>query len=110
MRIRREGQPDDARVGTGAVTTRAQVTDGVAPGGHRSSLLKTRPTSLRRRCSWVLSIYLGVATPIEAFAALGAGATALEILPSDSMGIAGMNVWPSVLPADTQLAARWWCR
>jgi 2-dehydro-3-deoxyphosphogalactonate aldolase len=43
----------------------------------------------------------GVATPTEAFAALGAGAHALKVFPAEALGTAGLKAMTTVLPHGT---------
>ncbi|RVU15869.1 2-dehydro-3-deoxy-6-phosphogalactonate aldolase [Streptomyces antnestii] len=50
-----------------------------------------------------LTPYPGVATPSEAFAAIGAGARQLKVFPADSVGIDGVKAWRAVLPPDVGL-------
>lgn len=47
--------------------------------------------------------YPGVATPTEAFRALGAGARSLKLFPSDVLGIAGMRALRAVLPTGVEM-------
>ncbi|WP_367160762.1 2-dehydro-3-deoxy-6-phosphogalactonate aldolase [Kozakia baliensis] len=44
----------------------------------------------------------GVATPTEGFAALGAGADALKLFPSEQLGPAVLRAWRSVFPKDVR--------
>jgi 2-dehydro-3-deoxyphosphogalactonate aldolase len=43
----------------------------------------------------------GVATPTEAFAALGAGADGLKLFPAEAMVPAVLRAWRAVLPKNT---------
>jgi 2-dehydro-3-deoxyphosphogalactonate aldolase len=45
----------------------------------------------------------GVATPTEAFAALGAGADALKLFPAEALPPAVVKAWRAVLPQDVWL-------
>jgi 2-dehydro-3-deoxyphosphogalactonate aldolase len=103
IRLLREDLPGDARVGAGTVLTRAQVADVAAAGGQLIVSPNANADVIAAAVASGLSSYPGVATPTEAFAALEAGATALKIFPSETVGIAGMKAWSSVLPAATQL-------
>ncbi|MDQ0735898.1 2-dehydro-3-deoxy-6-phosphogalactonate aldolase [Arthrobacter agilis] len=103
IRLLREDLPQDARVGAGTVLTRAQVADVAAAAGELIVSPNADTDVIAAAVSRGLLSYPGVATPTEAFAALGAGATALKIFPSETVGIAGMKAWSSVLPAGTQL-------
>lgn len=103
IRLLRKDLPDDARVGAGTVLTRAQVADVAAAGGQLIVSPNANAGVIAATVAADLASYPGVATPTEAFAALEAGATALKIFPSETVGIAGMKAWSSVLPAGTQL-------
>ncbi|NUT73299.1 2-dehydro-3-deoxy-6-phosphogalactonate aldolase [Pseudarthrobacter sp. C4D7] len=103
IRRMRDDLPDDARVGAGTVLTRAQVTEVAEAGGELIVSPNANTEVIAATLSLGLASYPGVATPSEAFAALGAGATALKIFPSETVGIAGMKAWASVLPAGTSL-------
>ncbi|MGO4452987.1 2-dehydro-3-deoxy-6-phosphogalactonate aldolase [Arthrobacter sp. RAF14] len=95
--------PDDARVGAGTVLTAAQVAEVAEAGGQLIVSPNTNTEVIMATVSRGLASYPGVAIPSEAFAALDAGATALKIFPSETVGIAGMRAWSSVLPAGTEL-------
>ncbi|MFI5084482.1 MAG: 2-dehydro-3-deoxy-6-phosphogalactonate aldolase [Actinomycetales bacterium] len=103
IRLLREDLPHDARVGAGTVLNRAQVADVAAAGGQLIVSPNTNTDVIAATVTRGLLSYPGVATPTEAFAALDAGATALKIFPSETVGIAGMKAWSSVLPAGTRL-------
>jgi 2-dehydro-3-deoxyphosphogalactonate aldolase len=47
----------------------------------------------------------GVATPTEAFAALGAGADALKLFPAEALPPAALKAWRAVLPKGTLVFA-----
>ncbi len=47
----------------------------------------------------------GVATPTEAFAALGAGADALKMFPAEALPPAALKAWRAVLPRGTRVLA-----
>jgi 2-dehydro-3-deoxyphosphogalactonate aldolase len=47
----------------------------------------------------------GVATPTEAFAAIGAGADALKMFPAEALPPAALRAWRAVLPKDTLVFA-----
>ena len=50
-----------------------------------------------------LSVLPGVATPTEAFAALGLGATGLKLIPAEALPPEVVKAWRSVLPKDALL-------
>ena len=50
-----------------------------------------------------LSVLPGVATPTEAFAALGLGATGLKLFPAEALPPEVVKAWRSVLPKDALL-------
>jgi 2-dehydro-3-deoxyphosphogalactonate aldolase len=103
IRLLRKELPSDARVGAGTVLSRAQVADVAAAGGQFVVSPNANAEVIAAAQAAGMPSYPGVATPTEAFAALEAGATALKIFPSETVGIAGMKAWSSVLPAGTQL-------
>ncbi|TDT78685.1 2-keto-3-deoxy-phosphogalactonate aldolase [Arthrobacter sp. AG258] len=103
IRRLREDLPHDARVGAGTVLTRTHATDVAEAGGQLIVSPNANAEVIAATVSLGLASYPGVATPSEAFAALEAGATALKIFPSETVGIAGMRAWTSVLPEETQL-------
>jgi 2-dehydro-3-deoxyphosphogalactonate aldolase len=47
----------------------------------------------------------GVATPTEAFAAIGAGADALKLFPAETLGPPALKAWRAVLPRETIVLA-----
>lgn len=67
----------------------------VSPNADREVIATTVGLGLRS--------YPGVATPTEAFTALGAGARSLKLFPSSAVGISGMKAWRAVLPPDVEL-------
>ncbi|MGG5171849.1 2-dehydro-3-deoxy-6-phosphogalactonate aldolase [Pseudarthrobacter sp. J1738] len=103
IRLLRKDLPQDIQVGAGTVLTPAQVADVAAAGGQLIVSPNANTEVIAATVDSGLASYPGVATPSEAFAALSAGATALKIFPSETVGIAGMKAWSSVLPAGTQL-------
>ena len=52
-----------------------------------------------------MSVFPGVATPTEAFAALQAGADGLKLFPAEIIGTSGLRAWKAVLPAAVPLVA-----
>lgn len=92
----------DVVVGGGTVVTVADVDRVRDAGGRIVVAPNADPAVIARSVELGLEPYPGVATPTEAFAALGAGARALKLFPAPSVGIAGMKAWSAVVPAGTQ--------
>lgn len=92
----------DVIVGGGTVVTADDV-DRVRDAGGRIVVAPNTDTAvIGRSVELGLEPYPGVATPTEAFTALGAGARALKIFPAPSVGIGGMKAWSAVVPSGTQ--------
>ena len=101
-RIRAAG-PGDRRVGAGTVLTPDAVRQAADAGASLIVSPNTRADVVAETVRLGLESYPGAATPTEAFAALDAGARAVKLFPSPSVGIAGMRAWASVLPPGTGL-------
>jgi 2-dehydro-3-deoxyphosphogalactonate aldolase len=94
---------DDVLVGAGTVLSvedaMAVAETGarlmVAPNCHRAVIEKSKALGL--------VAVPGVATPSEAFAALGAGADGLKMFPGEMLPPAVLKAWLAVLPAGTML-------
>jgi len=95
--------PADAVVGGGTMLTVAHVNAVHAVGGR----LMVSPNCDVRVIAHAAALGMlcapGVATPSEAFAALGAGAHALKIFPAEMVGHGGLKAFKSVLPIGTDL-------
>ena len=95
-------QLPDVIVGGGTVVTVDDVDRVRDSGGRIVVSPNTDPAVIARSVELGLEPYPGVATPTDAFAALGAGARALKIFPAPSVGISGMKAWSAVVPTGTQ--------
>lgn len=95
-------QLPDVAVGGGTVVTVEDVDRVRDAGGRIVVSPNTDPAVIGRSVELGLEPFPGVATPTDAFAALGAGARALKIFPAPSVGIDGMKAWSAVVPSDTQ--------
>lgn len=91
------------QIGAGTVMTAAQV-DRVADTGAQLVLSPHFEGEVVRRTK-ARGLYSmpGVATPTEGFAALGAGADALKLFPSELLGTAALKAWSAVFPAGTPM-------
>ena len=95
--------PPDAIVGGGTVLSIAEL-DAVHAAGGRLLVAPNMDVSvIARGVGLGMLCAPGVATPTEAFAALGAGAHALKLFPAEVVGCAGLKAMKSVLPAGTAL-------
>jgi len=101
-RIRAAG-PADRRVGAGTVLTPDDVRRSADAGASLIVSPNTRADVVAETVRLGLESYPGAATPTEAFAALDAGARAIKLFPSSTIGISGMRAWASVLPTGTGL-------
>lgn len=101
-RIRGAGSAD-RRVGAGTVLTPDDVRRAADAGASLIVSPNTRTDVVAETVRLGLESYPGAATPTEAFAALDAGARAVKLFPSTTIGIDGMRAWASVLPAGTEL-------
>lgn len=99
----RDAGPADRRVGAGTVLTPDDVRRAADAGASLIVSPNTRADVVAETVRLGLESYPGAATPTEAFAALDAGARAVKLFPSSTIGIDGMRAWSSVLPAGTQL-------
>lgn len=95
--------PDDAIAGAGTVMAEADV-QRVADSGGRLIVMPHSDGAViaaaKRRGLWCVP---GVATPTEAFAALGAGADALKAFPAEALPPAVIKAWLAVLPKGTAI-------
>lgn len=101
-RIRAAGSPD-RRVGAGTVLTPEDVRRAADAGASLIVSPNTRADVVAETVRLGLTSYPGAATPTEAFAALEAGARAIKLFPSTTIGIGGMRAWAGVLPSGTDL-------
>lgn len=94
---------DVVQVGAGTVLTTDDVTRARDAGARLIVSPHTDPAVIARTLDHGLTAYPGVATPTEAFTAIGAGARHLKLFPADAVGTAGLRAWRAVLPPDVAL-------
>ncbi|MBX8519955.1 2-dehydro-3-deoxy-6-phosphogalactonate aldolase [Pseudomonas cichorii] len=99
----RQYLPADCLVGAGTVLTPEQVHQVKEAGGQVIVMPHSDPKVLRAAKAAGLFLSPGVATPTEAFAALGEGADVLKLFPAEQMSPAVVKAWLAVLPAGTVL-------
>ncbi|PWF41435.1 2-dehydro-3-deoxy-6-phosphogalactonate aldolase [Massilia glaciei] len=95
--------PPDAVVGGGTMLCVADVEAVHAAGGRLLVSPNCDTAVIARGAALGMLCAPGVATPSEAFSALGAGAHALKIFPAEMVGHAGLKAFKTVLPAGTPL-------
>lgn len=101
--ILRTALPDDCLIGAGTVLSPLQVEQVKAAGGQVIVMPHGDPAVLRAAKTAGLFSAPGVATPSEAFAALGEGADALKLFPAEQLRPAALKAWLAVLPVGTVL-------
>ncbi|MEX5573296.1 2-dehydro-3-deoxy-6-phosphogalactonate aldolase [Pseudomonas lijiangensis] len=99
----RQYLPADCLIGAGTVLTPEQVHQVKEAGGQVIVMPHSDPEVLRAAKAAGLFLSPGVATPTEAFAALGEGADVLKLFPAEQMSPAVVKAWLAVLPAGTVL-------
>lgn len=95
--------PPGVIVGGGTMLTVADVEAVHAAGGRMLVAPNCDTAVIERGAALGMLCAPGVATPSEAFAALGAGAHALKIFPAEMVGYAGLKAFKTVLPPGTPL-------
>ncbi|MDQ1830390.1 2-dehydro-3-deoxy-6-phosphogalactonate aldolase [Massilia scottii] len=95
--------PAGAIVGGGTMLSVADVDAVHAAGGRMLVAPNCNPAVIARAAALGMLCAPGVATPSEAFDALGAGAHALKIFPAEMVGHAGLKAFKTVLPPGTPL-------
>ncbi|WP_109512355.1 2-dehydro-3-deoxy-6-phosphogalactonate aldolase [Pseudomonas ovata] len=95
--------PADCVVGAGTVLQPEQVRRVKEAGGQLIVMPHSDREVLRAAKAEGLFLSPGVATPTEAFAALGEGADVLKLFPAEQMAPAVIKAWLAVLPAGTIL-------
>ncbi|NWC75961.1 2-dehydro-3-deoxy-6-phosphogalactonate aldolase [Pseudomonas sp. P7759] len=103
IRTLRDSLPADCLIGAGTVLTPEQVEQVKAAGGQVVVMPHSDAKVLRAAKAAGLFLSPGVATPTEAFAALGEGADVLKLFPAEQMGPSVIKAWLAVLPAGTLL-------
>lgn len=99
----RKRLPADCLIGAGTVLTPEQVNQVKDAGGQVIVMPHSDPKVLRAAKAAGMFLSPGVATPTEAFAALGEGADVLKLFPAEQMSPAVVKAWLAVLPAGTVL-------
>jgi 2-dehydro-3-deoxyphosphogalactonate aldolase len=96
-------QHPDHLIGAGTVLSAAQVREVHAAGGRIIISPHFDPAVVHEAMRLGLACVPGVATPSEAFAALGAGAHALKLFPAELITPTVLKAMQAVLPADVPL-------
>jgi 2-dehydro-3-deoxyphosphogalactonate aldolase len=96
-------QHPDHLIGAGTVLSAAQVREVHAAGGRIIISPHFDPAVVHEAMRLGLACVPGVATPSEAFAALGAGAHALKLFPAELITPTVLKAMRAVLPADVPL-------
>ena len=97
----RENLPEHCVVGAGTVRSPTQVQEVASAGGQIIVMPHADLDVVRAAQQAGLLCAPGVATPTEAFAALGAGADALKLFPAELISPAAVAAMRSVLPPAT---------
>jgi 2-dehydro-3-deoxyphosphogalactonate aldolase len=95
--------PDDVALGAGTVLTTDAVERAAASGATFIVAPNFDAAVVRATKRAALLSMPGVATPSEAFAALGSGADVLKLFPAEQMPPAIVKAWRAVMPAGTLL-------
>jgi len=90
----------DVLTGAGTVLDPANVKKVADAGGRLIVMPHADVAVIRAAKDAGLFCVPGVATPTEAFAALGAGADALKLFPAEQASPAVLKAWRAVLPKD----------
>lgn len=93
----------DAVIGAGTVLRPESVDEVRDAGGTMIISPNADPRVIARAIEAGLVSLPGIATPSEAFAALGAGATALKLFPAEGASPAVLKAMRAVLPADARM-------
>ncbi len=99
--VRRAG--DDVLVGAGTVLTVEDVAMVAETGARLMVAPNCDPPVVEKAMGLGLIASPGVATPSEAFAALGAGADGLKMFPGEMLSPSVLKAWLAVLPPGTML-------
>jgi 2-dehydro-3-deoxyphosphogalactonate aldolase len=103
IRLMRAAAPSDTLIGAGTVTSPEEVEAIAEAGGDLviSPHCNVHVVAAAKRRGLVA--IPGVATPSEAFAALGAGADALKAFPAEMIAPAVIKAWRAVIPAEVAI-------
>jgi 2-dehydro-3-deoxyphosphogalactonate aldolase len=99
IRAMRAIAPPQALVGAGTVRTAAEVAAVASAGGDLIVMPHADVAVIAAAKARGLIALPGVATPTEAFAALGAGADGLMAFPAEMIVPAVVKAWRAVIPA-----------
>lgn len=94
---------DRAMIGAGTVLTVDQVAAMRDAGGRMVISPNTNIDVIRASAAAGLVSLPGIATPSEAFAALGAGATALKLFPAEAASPTILKAMRAILPSDLRV-------
>lgn len=95
--------PPDVLVGAGTVLSPAHVERVAEAGGDLIVMPHADVATIAAAKARGLACAPGVATPTEAFAALGAGADGLKAFPAESITPAVVKAWRAVIPSDVPI-------
>ena len=96
---------DKALIGAGTVLTPAHVADVAATGAKVIISPNANLSVIETSVAKGMISLPGVATPTEAFAAIGAGATGVKAFPAEAIPPAVIKAWKAVLPRDIPVLA-----
>jgi 2-dehydro-3-deoxyphosphogalactonate aldolase len=94
---------DKAVIGAGTVTEPEHCQRLVDAGGRLMVAPNYAPDVVEEAQRLGLVTLPGVATPSEAFAALRQGVDGLKLFPAESIGMAALKAWRSVMPKEALL-------
>lgn len=97
--------PSSVLVGAGTVLSPDAVRRVADVGGRLMVSPNVDPAVIGAAAARGMVTMPGVFTPTEAFAALGAGASALKFFPASALGAGGIAAVRAVLPKDTVIGA-----
>ena len=96
---------DKALIGAGTVLAPAQVADVAATGSKVIISPNANLSVIEASVAKGMVSLPGVATPTEAFAAIGAGATGVKAFPAEAIPPHVIKAWKAVLPKDIPVLA-----
>jgi 2-dehydro-3-deoxyphosphogalactonate aldolase len=103
IRAMRAIAPPEAFVGAGTVKTVGEVEAVAGAGGDLIVMPHADVAVIAAAKARGLTVLPGVATPTEAFAALGAGADGLKAFPAEMISPAIVKAWRAVIPASVPI-------
>jgi len=99
----RRALPADAEIGAGTVLDVDAVAQVAAVGGSLIVMPHSDAAVIQAAKAAGMACTPGVATPTEAFAALGNGADALKMFPAEQLGPQAVKAWRAVIAASIPL-------